>query len=168
MNNVSINISASVVAWYGALVGTVSVIIILFGYLRDRSRLVLTKIRESITLNQGGSKEDNVYYSFFVVNKGRRPISIESVGFLLENEKEIVAPIPIGFSLPHELSEGKSKQILLNKNGVDETVRKDVTNIEYYFVKTATKKIIKKKFRFPFYPSKFSQIRESITSLKDR
>jgi len=80
-NIIKIEISATTVAWYGAIVATMSAVIGILNYLRDRSKI---KIRYKggwkIIGQQALYDSAKTYFVITVINKGRRPIRIERAG----------------------------------------------------------------------------------------
>lgn len=77
----SIEISATTVAWYGAIVATFGLLLSLYNVLRDRARIKIKYQRDmTITGNQSIYPADKTYFVVTVINKGRRPINISSAG----------------------------------------------------------------------------------------
>lgn len=73
----NIEISATAVAWYGAIVATISVAVALFNYLRDRAKIKI-KYRKNMKMigAYGPYNPSKIYFNITVINKGRRPINI--------------------------------------------------------------------------------------------
>lgn len=79
--DISINISASSVAWYAALIGTFGGIKALVDLWNDRGRITIKYMPGMLVKNSRGIYEENKkYFSVEVINKGRRPIKITHVG----------------------------------------------------------------------------------------
>lgn len=78
----SFEISASTVAWYGAIVATAGTCISVINFLRDRPKI---KIQFQKDMNIYGPQsiypKDKTYISITVINKGRRPVNITKAGF---------------------------------------------------------------------------------------
>ena len=79
MTVLKIELSATVIAWYGAIVATISAVIGILNHLRDRARI---EIRYKGGWEITGPMEalyskDKTYFSIKVINKGRRPMNIE-------------------------------------------------------------------------------------------
>lgn len=72
-----ITISATTVAWYGAIVATVSAFIAISNYFRDRARIKI-KYRKDVKVTAGPGPYDpnKIYFNITVINKGRRPVNI--------------------------------------------------------------------------------------------
>lgn len=77
-----IEISASVVGWYGAIMATISTVVAVFNYLRDRPKIDI-KYQGELKITGGEAIYDpqKTYFCITVINKGRRPIRIDRVGF---------------------------------------------------------------------------------------
>jgi len=75
-----ITISTSTVAWYGAIVATVSAFIAISNYFRDRARIKI-KYRKNVKVTAGPGPYDpsKIYFNIIVTNKGRRPVNIAKV-----------------------------------------------------------------------------------------
>jgi len=75
-----VEISATAVAWYGAIVATISTLIALFNYLRDRPKIKI-EYRKDIKIIGRQSLYDpsKTYFNITVINKGRRPINITKI-----------------------------------------------------------------------------------------
>ena len=74
-------ISASAVAWYGAIVATLSGAVLAYNILRDRARLLITVTPNMQFLNPDEPCESGTFTLVKVVNCGRRPITITHVWF---------------------------------------------------------------------------------------
>lgn len=74
----SINISATAVAWYGAILATLGTILSIFNYFRDRAKI---KIEYRIHIKVHGQHNiydpNKEYFNITVYNRGRRPVRIE-------------------------------------------------------------------------------------------
>lgn len=83
-----IEISASSVAWYGAIVATASVLIALLNYFRDRHRVKITYQKDvKLMGTQGIYDQSKTYFNITVINKGRRPVKIEKAAIKIVGEK---------------------------------------------------------------------------------
>jgi len=72
-----IEISANAVAWYGAIVASISAFVVGYNVLRDRARLEIKLLANIGTINiEPDYDSSKMYYSIRVINKGRRPIRI--------------------------------------------------------------------------------------------
>jgi hypothetical protein len=86
-----IEISASVVAWYAAVISTVNLIVIGYNIWRDRAHI---KIKYEPGMNLLGDVSalgynlEKKYLSISVINRGRRPIRIEIASLKILKKKE--------------------------------------------------------------------------------
>ena len=71
-----IEISANAVAWYGAIVATISVAVALLNYLRDRSKIKIKYRKDMQVVGQGLYDTSKSYFNITVINRGRRSINI--------------------------------------------------------------------------------------------
>jgi len=147
MPTLHIEIAASTVAWYGAIVATISVVAsIVLGMitlLRDRASIKI-EISHGFLL-YGPSPSENLYIFIEASNKGRRPVTLTSVGFKLKNGHNIV--FTKSRELPKELTEGKSYQELVIKKEIERDCQKLKTSIKYAWFKDATGKVYKGRYK---------------------
>ena len=140
-----IKISASAVAWYGAIVATFSAFILLLNYLRDRGRIKV-KLSQGF-LAYGPNLEKDVQIFIEAINVGRRPVTLTGVGFSLKNGRQLVIIKPEPINFPYELQEGKSIQVWVDKNDIFQDATREKTKITCAWYRDATGKIYKTKFR---------------------
>ncbi|UZE93095.1 MAG: hypothetical protein IB617_02960 [Candidatus Nealsonbacteria bacterium] len=144
---IKIEISADIIAWYGAVVATISLISsIILGaitLLRDRASIKV-KISHGFLI-YGNQVDKNLYIFLEAVNKGRRPVTLKSAGFNLKNGHNIVFAKPK--ELPIELTEGKSCQEWFSKKKIKQDCQKMKTTIKYAWFKDATGRVYKKKYK---------------------
>lgn len=87
----TIEVSANVVAWYAAIVATIGLMVSGYNVWRDKARI---KIKYEPSMNLLGDVEaygfdkEKKYLSISVINRGRRPIRIESASLKILNKKE--------------------------------------------------------------------------------
>jgi hypothetical protein len=87
-NNFLIQIKTNWVAIYGAIVGTISIIFVILHYFRDRSKITIkTDICFIIDGEPYGYKDKTEYISIEIINSGRRPVKIKSVGGKIIGQK---------------------------------------------------------------------------------
>ena len=93
--------TTSIIAIYGAILSTIAIGWNIYNNLQDRPKI---EVKASI----GFFTPDTSKTFFFVkaINKGKRPISLSSVGIRLQNDQDLINLKT--FSLPSELNEGKS------------------------------------------------------------
>jgi hypothetical protein len=102
-----INISGTVVAAYAAVVSTITGVIQLSNFLRDRARVRVT-VRYKMQIVGDPSYTDQSLTIVTVTNAGRRPVTITTVGArCLYPNDHIILPNCTP-QLPYELTEGKN------------------------------------------------------------
>jgi hypothetical protein len=112
----SIAVAALAVAIYAALVASVTGLVQVFNYRRDRAQIVLTVGHDMViatTLMREGLTIVNV------MNRGRRPVTITTVGaWRLHPHKPFVIP-ETHPDLPYELKEGQKLIAVLPPSDLD-------------------------------------------------
>lgn len=86
-----VEISANVVAWYAAIISTISLMVTGYNIWRDRARIKIEYEPNRILLGDVSALgyKDKKYLSISVINRGRRPIRIESASLKILNKKEL-------------------------------------------------------------------------------
>lgn len=88
MEDLSIIISASVVAWYGAILATLGFVFSVYNILRDRAKIkILFKKNIWVKGGVGLYKPGVKYLNITVINIGRRPVRIEKAALKIAGEK---------------------------------------------------------------------------------
>lgn len=141
----TIEISASVVAWYGAIVATLSVLVAFLNYLRDRGRIKVKLSQGFLAYGPNLGKDVQIFIE--AINVGRRPVTLSGAGLSLKNGRQVVAIRPEPINFPYELQEGKSIQIWMDKNDIFQDVAKEKTKITYAWYRDATGRVYKTRFR---------------------
>jgi len=86
-----LKITADMVAWYGAIVATTSVLFSGYNIYRDRPRLKIQFQRNLRIINAVlPYEEDKDYFSIIVINKGQRTTSIGNVGIKLYTKGSLI------------------------------------------------------------------------------
>ena len=146
---IKFEISAGTVAWYGAIVATISVIAsIILGsvtLLRDRTKVKI-KVSEGF-LVYGRKLSDKSQIFIEAINIGRRTVTLEGAGFTLKNGKHMVILEPLNIRFPHELKEGRSCQIFTDQEELLGDIKKEKSEVVYAWYRDATSKIYKTKFK---------------------
>jgi hypothetical protein len=94
-----LEISASVVAWYGAIVATVGILVSLYNVLRDRARIKIKYQRDMKIVGPRAVYDPNkIYFNITVINKGRRPVNITKAAIRAIGEKRKYALLADSFS----------------------------------------------------------------------
>jgi hypothetical protein len=88
--NFSIQISASAVAWYAAIVSTLSLVMSLFLAWRDRARISISINPNMMVRNVPQYDPEKTYINITVRNRGRRPVKIQTVYLKLYRTKGFV------------------------------------------------------------------------------
>lgn len=112
-----ITISASVVAWYAAIVATASLGVSAFLAFRDRARIVVKgSLNYKVTTTAGGYDPSKLYMIVTVANRGRRPVTIEKVFLQMKEKPHSILADSLSRG-PSEISEGKSVTFLCEQLG---------------------------------------------------
>ena len=141
---IQINISANLVAWYGAVISTFSLFFVYLNFLRDKSAIEV-KISQGIPIY--GNQLGETIITITAINIGRRPVTLTGAGFELENGRQIVIMEPSGLSFPCDLLEGKSVQTWVDQDGIFKDVIREGTKIRCAWFRTATDKKYKARFK---------------------
>ena len=134
-----IEISSSAVAWYGATVATLSVIIAFLNYLRDKVRLKVKISQGFLTYTDHLGDKDQIFIE--AINVGRRPVTLSGAGLTLKNGKQLVLMRHENISFPYELQEGKSVQFWVDKNYIFQEATKAKTKISHAWYRDATEEL---------------------------
>lgn len=122
MSEIKFEITASAVAWYGAIVASLSVIFSAYHIWRDSARINI-KLEKGLHLyNSEPLYKANVeYVGVEVVNKGRRPIKITQAAFLIlgETGKLLLADSFANHRVQVLTEENPKTQFLVEKSIVD-------------------------------------------------
>jgi len=144
MTDFKIEITASVVAWYAAVVATTSAFFSGLNIWRDRPRIKIS-LNKNMQIHPASIKEDDkTFIAVNVANKGRRTTTITHVGFYEIGKKETGLLADSFIKGPRELQEGKSTMYLMDQSLIDIEKLKTVIAID------ATGKTYKKKISRKF------------------
>jgi len=115
----TISISASTVAWYAAIVSTLSALVAAYNVWRDRSRLKVTATPNmKLTGSVGPYSEDKTYVLIEAANVGRRAITLSTAALWLKKQRKHV--VVVGKWQPKSrLTEGESATILCDQQSLD-------------------------------------------------
>lgn len=144
---VKIEISAGSVAWYAAIVATLSFIFSAYHILRDRARIILKFQKNMRVHGVPAYKPDKDYFVITVVNRGRRPVIITQAGCKFkQKEKPWTIASDSFFYGSRELSEGKSTEFLIEQASID------FSRLLFIWAYDATGRIYKKRVSWlPFF-----------------
>jgi hypothetical protein len=142
INNIKQN---SAVAWYGAVVATISIVINILVYSKDRA---IIKINFQKNMHVIGKYPTNyspnkIYFVISVVNKGRRPIKIVKAGAKLftGDKKLMIFSDSFAFAGKRVLTESEpSSDFLVEQSLIN------VEDIEYIWVEDGAGRVYKKYF----------------------
>lgn len=113
-----LSISGSVVAAYAAMVSTITGAVQVINYFRDRPH-ILIRVQHNMVMMGDPRYEGETLTCMYVVNAGRRPITVTSVGayrlfphkpFVLTDEQP---------KCPCELTEGKQQTVIIDQEDLD-------------------------------------------------
>lgn len=130
----TLTISADAIAWYGAIVATLSACWSGLGYLRDKAR-IRVRLAQGIALYPLSTEH---VFLLEAVNHGRRPSTLTAAGFLMKSGETIAVFRPENISFPYELHEGKAVSISLKKTEIFEEMLKRKSLITYAYFRDAT------------------------------
>jgi hypothetical protein len=133
--DINITISGNIVAFYGAILATVTACAQVLAFLRDRTRIKIS-VRPNMQKMDNPRYEGKTVTIMTVANCGRRPVTITGTGFVQLHPFKAAFLFDNTPDLPCELTEGKYLMTL-----VDESV--DTAEIEYWYAVTAANKYFK-------------------------
>lgn len=148
---IKIEISANAVAWYGAIVATLSVIVStiysIYLILKDKRKLRI-KVSEAVIIPW---KDDEVKLLIQAINNGDKQITLTSVGLTLNNKKHLmIFPEPGTWQLPFALDSGKNFQAWVEKKKVMADLKKSKNKIKFAWFRDATGKIFRTNYHLEF------------------
>jgi hypothetical protein len=95
----TLEVSASAVGWYGAVMATASLVVSLVNSFRDRARIKISCQRDmSVLGGPGPYDQSKTYFNVTVVNKGRRSVNITKAGLRIIGGKRKFAILSDSFS----------------------------------------------------------------------
>ncbi len=146
MPNFSITITAETVAWYAAIVATLSVVFSFIQLHRDRVS-VKVKTSEGFFLPTDTVMGNGIKIFVEAINVGRRPATLRSCALNFKNGKSLLLPNPINISFPYELQEGKSVSVCFDKKEVLEHMLEENTSVIAAVYQDATGKRYSKSLK---------------------
>ena len=135
----TLTISADAIAWYGAIVATISVVWSGLDYFRDRAK-IRVRLAQGLALYPLSTER---VFILEAVNHGRRLSTLTEAGFLMKSGGTIVILRPETISFPYELHEGKAITISLEKKEIFEQMQKRNSCITHAYFRDATGRIYK-------------------------
>lgn len=116
-----------IVALWGAITGTVSIVIAIFTYNRDRAKIKVSLKRNWRVVNHPHYDPSEDYAVLTVNNKGRRPVAIINAGYVFLKRKGGAIFSDAILHGSRELTEGKSTDYLIKEKDLDA-----ISDIEYF------------------------------------
>ncbi len=124
--DISITITTSVVAWYGAIVATVAAAVAVYNAWRDRPRLVVSARPNFLEL---GNETAGKLICVSVVNRGRRPVTLRGVALKMRDGIEIA--VVKSMQAQDEIGEGKGKSYFMNQKTFEQ--KHSFSDVRYVF-----------------------------------
>lgn len=116
IHHFTLTITASAVAWYAAIMSTLTSGVQFASFLRDRARVKIKFQRNMETM--GDPRRDGMTLMLITVsNAGRRPVTITSMGMMYLQNRGAVFP-DTSPPLPCELTEGKYAIAYVEEKGL--------------------------------------------------
>ena len=123
---ISITISAATVAWYAAIVSTVSVAIAILNYLGDKRRLKVSASHGFLT----GVGDDTTKVILTAANTGKRPVTVQGVGFLFNDGSDLILMNTPNLRLPKAVEQGESCSTWINHDELLESLKGENRTIQ--------------------------------------
>jgi len=120
IHNISIQISADNVAWYGAIVATGALLVSTYNIWQDRARIRIKYQKGMRMINSAPPySDDKDYFIITIINKGRRPVAIGNVAVRLFNGKAFIAADSLNNANRILTEEKPVTQIMIDQNELD-------------------------------------------------
>ena len=107
------------VAWYGAIVATVSLVVAVYVAWRDRSRVIVYGVSGYAVPGPGPFSPEKKYIAITIANRGRRPITISTVYYTRRSDQSVSVLTDRIILTPRMLAEGRSNTYHLEEDLVD-------------------------------------------------
>lgn len=109
-----------IVAFWGAITGTASIVVAYFTYKRDAVMIKVDVKKGWRVMHSAGYNPNEDYVIIDVANKGRRPVTITTVGYVfLKKEGGVILSDSVILG-SRELSEGKNTHYLMEQNKIED------------------------------------------------
>lgn len=132
-------------AIYGSVAATIALIINLFSFLRNSTKVKLkVKTNQILIPAEPQYKKNTPYIAVTIINNGRRPFTINTVGFEYFKKKGGAILTDSGKYGPREINEGQSSDYLVEQKLVN------LKDVIYFFAKDNVGKTHIKRIA-PFY-----------------
>jgi hypothetical protein len=118
---ITIHISGTVLAVYGAILSTITGAVQIITHFRDRAHL---RVRAQHNMKMHGDPRyaGKTLTLVSVVNAGRRPVTVRNIGAFNLCPEDAFVIMDTRPALPCELTEGKEVTAILDQQGVDLSV----------------------------------------------
>lgn len=140
----TLTITAEVVAWYGAILATITIIIKIIEFLRTFNNIKVKVERGLKMISTSGDvspyKNDVAYCSIKIINNSDNSIFTQSAGYILKVGDKRIAQFANSLKII-EIKPKNSYDFFVEQEKVDP----DLKNIKYFFVKDRTGKSYKCK-----------------------
>lgn len=103
-------------AWYGAVMSTVSLILAAYIGLRDRARIGITVSANQIIIGDPARSNKKPHFVVRVANLGRRVVHIESIFLTRRDSKEALLLTDVAQQASNEIPEGKSLSYVVEQD----------------------------------------------------
>jgi hypothetical protein len=113
-----LTISGTVVALYAAVVSTLTGVVQISNYFRDRANIRVT-VQHRMEIYGDPRYKDKTLTVVSVINAGRRPVTITAVGAYRVHPHNHFVLTDCSPALPHELTEGKRLSAILPSADMD-------------------------------------------------
>lgn len=149
-NQIKLEITASAVAWYGAIVATITLFIgaisTFYRIWQDKRRI---KVHASeMRMISSYNKDNKLKIVLKAINVGHKVVTLTHAGFQLDNRKDIlVFPTPDCPKFPFELGGGKYYITWVNKEDLSNMLKNEKSKIKYVWFIEATSKRFKTLYK---------------------
>ncbi len=146
MPELSITISANTVAWYAAIVATVSASVTILNYLSDRRKLKVSASHGLIT----GTGDWSAKVILTAANTGKRPVTIQGVGFTFYDKSDLILTTTPNLNLPKTVKEGDSCSTWIDHAELITSLRiekREIGDIKCTWFRDSTGKRYTQKFK---------------------
>lgn len=117
--NISIQISANTVAWYGAIVATGSLLASVYNSWKDRARIKIKYQKGMRIIGSPAYSDKKTYFVITIINLGRRPIAIGNVGIRLFKGGSLISADSLNNSNQILTEEKPETQIMIDQSEID-------------------------------------------------
>jgi hypothetical protein len=125
--NLHVTVSGNLLAWYGAIVATLTALVQLSNHFRDRAKVVLKALKN---MQRIGDRSDTTMTIITATNVGRRPVTIRGFAarllFSEQGHSDWILP-DVRPTLPYEITEGREVSAFLNEN------KADLSSVAYWY-----------------------------------